>query len=219
MKSTLISALLTVGLLAPLAAADKPVIDTSKSPHAILHGAPVTAVKLGDGFWTERRRVNEEVSLPSMFELLEQNGILDNFRRAAGTKDVARRGPVYTDSDIYKWLEAAAFVLQNHDNAKLKALAEPAIDTIVRAQRRDGYLNTLYVKDRAAQRHTRMAHDHELYCLGHMLQAAVAWKRATGETKLLDSGLKMVEYLLLNFGVEAGRKPLLEGHPEGEMAL
>ena len=217
MKPTLFSALLSLGLLASLAAADKPVIDTSNSPHAILHGVPVTAVKLGDGFWTERRRVNEEVSLPTMFELLEQNGILDNFRRAAGTKDVPRRGPVYTDSDIYKWIEADAFVLQNHDNAKLRALGEGAIDTIVAAQQPDGYLNTLYVKERAAQRHTRMADNHELYCLGHMLQAAVAWKRATGETKLLDSGLKMVAYLLLNFGPD--KKPLLEGHPEVEMAL
>jgi len=160
--------------------------------------------------------VNEEVSLPTMFELLEQNGILDNFRRAAGTKDVPRRGPVYTDSDIYKWIEADAFVLQNHDNAKLRALGEGAIDTIVAAQQPDGYLNTFYVKERAAERHTRMADHHELYCLGHMLQAAVAWKRATGETKLLDSGLKMVAYLLLNFGPD--KKPLLEGHPEVEMA-
>jgi hypothetical protein len=217
MQPPFISLLLCLGLLAPLAADDKPIIDTSKSPKAILHGVPVSAVKLGDGFWTERRRVNEEVSLPTMFELLEQNGILDNFRRAAGTKDVPRRGPVYTDSDIYKWLEADAFVLQNHDNPKLRALGEGAIDTIVAAQQPDGYLNTLYVKENASKRHTRMADNHELYCLGHMLQAAVAWKRATGETKLLDSGLKMVAYLLANFGPD--KKPLMEGHPEVEMAL
>jgi len=217
MRLALVAFLLCCATLPPLGAADKPVVDVSKSPKAVVHGIPVTAVKFGDGFWTERRRVNEEVSLPTMFELLEQNGILDNFRRAAGTKDVPRRGPVYTDSDIYKWLEAAAFVLENHENAKLRALGESAIDTIVAAQQPDGYLNTVYVKERASQRHTRMADDHELYCLGHMLQAAVAWKRATGETKLLDSGLKMVAYLLANFGPD--KKPLMEGHPEVEMAL
>ena len=213
MKLTALFLLLTGLALA----ADRPVIDTAKSPQAQLRGVPVTAVKLGQGFWTERRRVNEEVSLPTMFQLLEENGVLDNFRRAAGTKDVPKRGPVYTDSDIYKWLEAAAFVLQNHDNAKLRELGERAIATIIAAQRPDGYLNTVYTKERADQRHSRMKDDHELYCLGHMLQAGLAWKRATGETKLLDAGLRMVDYLLANFGPD--KKPLWEGHPVIEMAL
>jgi len=121
------------------------------------------------------------------------------------------------DSDIYKWIEADAFVLQNHDNASCARSAEGAIDTIVAAQQPDAISTRSMSRKRAAERHTRMADHHELYCLGHMLQAAVAWKRATGETKLLDSGLKMVATCCL-ISVPI-RKPLLDGHPEVEMAL
>jgi len=202
-------------LLAPFAPAQ--VIDTSRSPKAVLHAVPVQAVRLGQGFWTERRRVNEEVSLPTLLQLFEENGILDNFRRLSGKKDVARRGPLYTDSDVYKWLEAVAFVLESGSNPALRKAAEGVIDDIVAAQEPSGYLNTYFTRENLAQRHTNMRHGHELYCLGHLLQAGIAWQRATGERKLLDAGQRMVEYLLKNFGPD--KQPIFEGHPEIEMSL
>jgi uncharacterized protein len=193
---------------------NRPINDTSKSPHALLHGVPVSAVSLGEGFWSPRRKVNVEVSIPTLLQLFEENGVVDNFRRISGHKQVARRGPLYTDSDLYKWLEAVAFVLQGGDNPKLRAMAEGVIGEIVAAQQPDGYLNTYFSGE---QRHTNMRGGHELYCLGHMLQAGIAWYRATGDTRLLDSGRKMVAYLLTNFG--PNKKPIFEGHPEIEMAL
>ena len=91
------------------------------------------------------------------------------------------------------------------------------IDEIAAAQEPSGYLNTFFTRENLAQRHTNMRHGHELYCLGHMLQGGIAWYRATGERKLLDTGVRMVEYLMRDFG--PGKKPIFEGHPEFELSL
>ena len=87
------------------------VIHLDHSPHVKLHSVPIRAVRMDDGFWSARMRINVERSIPSMLEELEQHGVMDNFRRLTGAKQAPRRGPLYTDSDIYKWIEAAAFVL------------------------------------------------------------------------------------------------------------
>lgn len=211
--------LLACLLLARLAPAQSgPVLDTAKSPSAILHGVPVSAVRIDTGFWSARRKVTVDVSLPTLLELFEANGIIDNFRRVSGRKNVPRRGPVYTDSDVYKWLEAVGFAIQSNDApAPLRKAAEGVIDDIAAAQDPNGYLNTSFMGDNATQRHTRMTGNHELYCLGHMLQAGIAWYRGTGDRKLLDTGIRMVDYLLREFG--PGKKPIFEGHPEIELSL
>jgi DUF1680 family protein len=196
---------------------DQGVIYLDHSPRAVMHPVPIRAVKLGAGFWQERRRVNVERSIPTMFELLEAHGIVDNFRRLSGRKDAPRKGPLYTDSDLYKWMEAVAFVLQSGDNPKLRATLDAIIDDIRAAQEPSGYLNTNYVGDKVPLRFTEMYRSHELYCLGHLLQAGIAYYRATGDRKLLDIGIRFVDYLTANFGPE--KRPLLTGHPELEMAL
>src|SRR5579871_6889751 len=76
------------------------VVDDTHSPYAKLHGVPVRAVKMGDGFWEARRRVNVQKSIPSMLTELEQHGVIDNFLRLEGKTSAPRRGPLYTDSDI-----------------------------------------------------------------------------------------------------------------------
>jgi DUF1680 family protein len=197
--------------------ADSPVLDTSKSPYAILHGVPVSAVTIDNGFWTPRRKINVDVSLPTLLQLFEENGILDNFRRISGRKDVPRRGPLYTDSDVYKWLEAVAFVLQSGDNPALRKAAEAVIDDIVAAQEPSGYLNTYFSREHLSERHTNMKGGHELYCLGHLIQGGIAWYRATGDRKLLDAGIRMADYVVREFG--PGKKPIFEGHPEFELAM
>lgn len=215
--------LLLLPVCALLASADspdwrnRPVLDTSKSPSAVLHGVPVSAVTIESGFWCPRRKVNVDVSLPTLLELFEQNGILDNFRRISGRKDVPHRGPLYTDSDVYKWLEAVAFVLQSGDHPQLRKAAEGVIDDIAAAQEPSGYLNTYFSREHLAERHTNMRGGHELYCLGHMVQGGIAWYRATGDRKLLDTGIRMVEYVIREFG--PGKKPIFEGHPEFELAM
>jgi DUF1680 family protein len=193
------------------------VIHVDRSPKVKLHGVPVRAVRIADGFWSSRMRINVERSIPTMLNELEQHGIVDNFRRLSGRKSVARRGPLYTDSDLYKWMEAAAFVLQSGDRPELRATIDRLTDEIAAAQEPGGYLNTYYVDDRTGKRFTEMYRSHELYCLGHLLQAGIAYYRATGNRKLLDVGIKFTDYIVENFG--PAKRPALTGHPEFEMAL
>ena len=197
------------------------VVDVSRSPYARMHGVPIGAVKMGDGFWAARRKANVEKSIPTLLAELEQHGIVDNFLRLQGKKDVPRRGPLYTDSDLYKWMEAVAFVLQSGDQAgnqaMLRAEFDRLTDIILGAQEPSGYLNTYWSEERAPKRFTEMQRSHELYCLGHLLQAAIAYYRATGNRKLLDGGIRFANYMVENFGPQ--KRPALTGHPELEMAM
>ena len=210
-------------LIAPEARAEGPdwrsqgIVYNASSPQAKVHTVPIRAVKMGEGFWSARMRTNVEQSIPSLLQLLESHGVVDNFRRLSSRKAAGRRGPLYTDSDIYKWMEAVAFVLQSGDQPALRAKLGQIIDEVVAAQEPSGYLNTYYVQERESLRFTEMHRSHELYCLGHLLQAGIAYYRATGETKLLDVGRKYADYLVQNFGPD--KKPALTGHPELEMAL
>jgi uncharacterized protein len=196
---------------------DAPVIQVDRSLHVRLHGVPIHAVRMDEGFWQARMRVNVERSIPSMLDELEQHGVMDNFRRLTGGSKAPRRGPVYTDSDIYKWIEAVAYVLQSGDRPSLRSTVDRLTDEILAAQEPSGYLNTYYVDDRRDRRFAEMYRSHELYCLGHLLQAAIAYYRATGNRKLLDGGIRYVNYLIENFG--PAKRPALTGHPEFEMAL
>ncbi len=115
-------------------------------------------------------------------------------------------------------MEAAAWSLQVRPDPKLEATLDELTDTILAAQEPSGYLNTWFVEDRAPLRWQQQVTGHELYCLGHLLQAGIAYYRSTGKRKLLDGGIRFVEYLLRDFG-PAPKQPLLTGHPELELAL
>ena len=174
------------------------------------------------GFWGARREINVNSSIPSMEKLLEANGRMNNFLRLVGKSDAPQQGPVYSDSDVYKWTEAVGFALQSGDRPELHALTDKIIKEVVAIQESSGYLNTYYVGDRAKD---RMAPDiqrwgHELYNLGHMIQGAIAYYRATGDRTLLDAGMRFVDgYLLPSLGPGADKKPIFSGHPEIELAL
>src|SRR6516164_1007099 len=99
------------------------VIYLDKSPYAKLHTVPIHAVSLNGGFWAERRSVALKRSIPTAQQLLEANGYVDNFRRVSNSLDVPRKGPVFTDSDLYKWIEAVGFFLQSGDQPKLRSQA------------------------------------------------------------------------------------------------
>src|SRR5438270_5623463 len=157
-----------------------------------------------------------------MGKLLEANGRMDNFRRLIGKSTAAQRGPVYSDSDVYKWMEAVGFALQSGDRPELRTTVDADVKEIVAAQKSDGYLNTYYVGEHAAQRMEPRSQQwgHELYNIGHLLQGAIAYYRATGDRTLLDAGIRFVnEFLLPNFGPASDKKPLFSGHPEMELAL
>ena len=130
-------------VVAPLLAADsgwqsEGIVSVTHSPYAKLHTVPIRAVKMGDGFWSARRAINVEKSIPTLLAELEQHGVVDNFLRLEGKKDVPRRGPLYTDSDLYKWMEAVAFVLQSGDAPKLRAEFDRLTGIILAAQEPSG---------------------------------------------------------------------------------
>jgi uncharacterized protein len=201
---------------------DEGILFVDKSPYAKLHNVPVHAVTITEGFWGTRRETNVKKSIPSMEKLLEANGRMNNYLRLAGKSDAPQSGPVYSDSDVYKWTEAVGFQLQSGDAPELRALSEKIIREIVAVQEPNGYLNTYYVADRAKQRMTPETQrwGHELYNIGHMIQGAIAYYRATGERTLLDAGIRFVDdYLLRSFGPGTDKQPLFSGHPEIELAL
>jgi DUF1680 family protein len=201
---------------------DQGVLFVDKSPYAKLHNVPVHAVTITQGFWGARREINVDKSIPSMEKLLEANGRMNNFLRLAGKSDAKQTGPVYSDSDVYKWTEAVGFALQSDDRPELRELTEKLIKEVVAVQEPTGYLNTYYVDDRKKDRMTPdvQRSGHELYNLGHMIQGAIAYYRATGDRTLLDASMRFVDgYLLPNFGPGADKKPIFSGHPEIELAL
>jgi DUF1680 family protein len=198
------------------------ILNLAHSPYAKLRNIPVHAVTIQPGFWSSRRKANVETSIPSMGKLLEVNGRMDNFRRLYGKSDAPQRGPVYSDSDIYKWLEAIGFALQTENRPQLRALADATIKEVVAAQEPGGYLNTYYVRDHLAQRMEPKTQQwgHELYNAGHMIQGSIAYYRATGDQTLLNAGLRFIDdFLLPTYGPEESKKPLMSGHPEMELAL
>ena len=201
---------------------DEGVIDLSKSPHAKLKTVPVHAVEIEPGFWSKRRTINVESSIPSMHDQLIAHGRMDNFLRLTNQSAAPQVGPYYSDSDIYKWMEAVGFVLQSGDRPELRQTTEGMIRAVVAVQEPDGYLNTYYVGEHKSERmlpHSQQV-GHELYCLGHMLQGAIAYYRATGDPTLLNAGIRFVDdFILPNYGPGPNQKPIVAGHPEIEMSL
>src|SRR5271170_2669830 len=200
---------------------DQGIENLSRSPYAKLKNIPVHAVTIENGFWEKRRVINVEKSIPSMHDLLEANGRMNNFRRLIGKSSAAQSGPVYSDSDIYKWTEAVGFTLQSGAYPELRASAQKFIDDVVATQKANGYLNTYYVDDKAALSMTVQTQTtgHELYNMGHYLQGAIAFYRGTGDPKMLDAGIRFVDDFLLPSYGPAPLKPIVSGHPEIEMAL
>lgn len=197
-----------------------PVVDLSRSPHARLQPLPVSAVRLEGEFWGPRLQRNVAVSLPSQWEQLEASGVLDNFRRVTGAVDRPHRGWVFADTDLYKWIEAASWALCRGPDVALGPLVEEALTLIERAQQPDGYLHTYYSLERAGVRFTDLRDQHELYSLGHLLQAAVAHHRATGSERLLRVARRFADLVCQVFGPEeAGRRVAVDGHEEVEMGL
>ncbi|HEV2499028.1 MAG TPA: beta-L-arabinofuranosidase domain-containing protein [Terriglobia bacterium] len=201
---------------------DAGIIEVSKSPYAKLKTVPAHAVTIQDGLWQNRRQTSVNSSIPSMHDKLIEHGRMDNFLRLQGKSDAPQRGPVYSDSDIYKWLEAVGFSLQTGSQAQLQATADAMIREVVAAQEPSGYLNTYFVGDRRSLRMLPATQEtgHELYCIGHLLQASIAWYRANGDATLLKAGIRFVDnFLLPNYGPAPNQKPIVAGHPEIEMSL
>lgn len=115
---------------------------TDHSPYGRWQALPLEAVTLTAGFWARRQQINRQVSLQHGYQMLEEAGNLLNFRIAAGRETGQYQGRLFMDSDVYKWLEAAAYELHINPNDELQASVDKTIELIAAAQQSNGYLNT-----------------------------------------------------------------------------
>lgn len=128
-------------------------------------------------------------------------------------------GFVFQDSDFYKWLEAVAYLLAQHPDVELERLADEAIDLVCAAQREDGYLDTYFIIRNPDSIFSNLRDFHELYCFGHLAEAAVAYEQATGKGKLLTAAKRYAAYIAQRIGPEKGQIHGYPGHELAEMAL
>jgi DUF1680 family protein len=134
-------------------------------------------------------------------------------------RDTGHGGFIFQDSDLAKWIEAAAYTLVWHPDAALEKTLDETIDIICNAQQGDGYLDTYYIVTGLEKRFTNLKDNHELYCLGHFIEAAVAYYEATGKRKLLDAIIRYIDCVDSHIGAEAGKLHGYPGHEITEMAL
>lgn len=189
---------------------------------------PLRDVVLGDGLLGRWQQRNRRRSIPHGIASLEGAGNLDNLRRVVDPARGAFRGPVFADSDVYKTLEAVAWELGHADDPALRSFFDDTVALLEHAQEDDGYLDSAYQRPDAgrqvradhasvAQRWTDIPFGHELYCAGHLLQAAVAAARSLGDERLLGVATRFADLIVARFGgPDASGYP---GHPEVETAL
>ena len=170
-----------------------------------------------DTFWLPRVQALATTGLPHMHRMMERTGRLGNLRIAAGEPGEFAEGFVFDDSDVYKWLEACAYALAVAPNDALRETADATIALVRDAQREDGYLNTTFQVARPGEAWTDLSGGHEMYCAGHLIEAAVAWCEALGDDRLLGVAERFAALIYDRFGPEGD--PALDGHPEIELAL
>lgn len=181
----------------------------------------VRQVSLRDRFWAPRADLLVETTLPSQFALLESTGRLGNFRCAAlaltGTLGLRHQGKCYDDSDVYKWLEACAYALVHRDDPSLRLMADEVIGVVAAAQMPDGYLDTFFQLNHPNLRFRNLGMMHEMYCAGHLFEAAAAWHEELDDFRLLDVATRLADLLDQEFGSDA--RAGYDGHAETELAL
>jgi len=194
---------------------------------ACVQAGPVTKVKpvsfadvrVEDAFWSKMLETNRKVTIPISFKQCEDSGRIDNFAVAGGLKKGSYKGLHFNDSDVYKVIEGAGYVLKVKPDAKFDKYVDGVIAKIAAAQQKDGYLDTFFTIGRQDQRfkHIYPGARHELYCMGHMIEAGAAHFEVTGKRNALEIAIKLADHIGSVFG--PGKRHEVPEHQELEMAL
>lgn len=195
-------------------------------------------IKITSAFWREYQELITKEVLPYQWdvmndaaevemmhepggneELPESSHAIANLEIAAGLKDGRHSGYTFQDTDVYKWLEAAAYSLKYHPDAKLARITERLLDLIAEAQDDDGYLVTFFQIEAPDRKFARLKQSHELYTMGHYIEAAVAYYEVTGNEKALGIAVRMADCIDAHFGRDEDQIAGYDGHPEVELAL
>ncbi len=198
---------------------------------AATRAVPFPAVSFNDGFWAPRQAAVRDVTIPFLHQQYEQAGIFDALDVRApvdplpiayevtpiGTKPAT---PVmYWDSDIGKWIEAAAYTLATRRDPQLEAVIDGIVARIAAAQEPDGYFNSYFQRRAPEAKWSNLRDWHELYCAGHLMEGAVAYAAATGKRRLLDVMCRYADRIARTFGRGEGQRRGYCGHQEIELAL
>lgn len=194
-------------------------------------------VQVTSEFWQRYRNLVVKEVLPYQWEVMndqaniniaddpQNNGqdknshAIANLKIAAGLESGHHYGFPFQDTDVYKWLEAAAYSFSYHQDDNLKKITDELIDLIADAQDDDGYLSTYFQIDAPERKFKRLQQSHELYTMGHYIEAGVAYYQATGNQKALQIAERMADCIDKNFGLKDGQIHGYDGHPEIELAL
>lgn len=183
-------------------------------------------VRLTGGFLKQYQQLIREKTMPYQWEVLndhaegvEKSGALENFKIAAGESKQGYYGTCFQDSDVGKWLECVAYLLANQPDAEWESRADEVIALLGRAQQHDGYLNTYFTVAEPGKRFTNIRECDELYCFGHLAEAAVAYAQSTGKKELLQIICRYADLICRVFGTGEGQIPACDGHPESELAF
>lgn len=183
-------------------------------------------VSIHDAFWSRYIGLVHDVVIPYQWELMndrvpgvEKSRCIQNFKIAAGLEEGEFFGMPFQDSDLAKWLEAAAMALENKPDDELEKKADEVIDLLEKAQCADGYLDTYFMLKEPDKNWKNLMEGHELYVAGHFIEAAVAYYKATKKDKLLNIMIRFADLICKVFGSDEGQIKGYPGHQEIELAL
>ncbi|MEN6479889.1 MAG: beta-L-arabinofuranosidase domain-containing protein [Anaerolineales bacterium] len=188
------------------------------APQAHLTPVPLDQVDLQGGFWAPRIEVNRRVTIPLEYQRCTETGRFEALKLQWKPGD-PNPPHIFWDSDVAKWIEAAAYSLAKVPDPELEALVDDAVELLAAAQQPDGYLNSHFTVVEPQNRWTNLRDCHELYCAGHLIEAAVAYYRATGKDRFLQVMRRYADYIDTVFGPRPGQKRGYPGHEEIELAL
>ncbi|MCK4972361.1 MAG: glycoside hydrolase family 127 protein, partial [Candidatus Heimdallarchaeota archaeon] len=192
-------------------------MESNSSPYSKLKEVHFSKIKIDDKFWKTRQETNRKSAILHQWEQLEKSKTIDNFRYVSGEKEGFRTGYFYTDSDSHKWAEAASLIISNSQSKQLEKLVNDYFNLILHVQEDDGYVFSYNQFHFPEQRWINFQIEHELYSLGHLIEAACAYFSATGNKKILEIGEKAAK--LVNNDLSDFTVKHTPGHPEIEIAL
>ena len=197
------------------------------------HGYPIdpvpfTSVKVTDSFWGQRLNASREVTIPLAFSKCEETGRYQNFVNAAHPSDTIKVGGLaFDDTDVYKTIEGASYLLQTYPDKKLAKYIDSVLVIVAAAQEPDGYLytsrtmNPKHPHEWAGSKRWEKVEDlsHEFYNLGHMVEGAIAHYQATGKKNFLNIAIRYADCVCREIGTGEGQQIRVPGHQIAEMAL
>ncbi|SHF92446.1 hypothetical protein SAMN05444274_11336 [Mariniphaga anaerophila] len=193
-----------------------------------INPVPFTSVKVTDSFWGQRLKASREVTIPLAFSKCEETGRYDNFIMAANPSDTNRVvGLAFDDTDVYKTIEGASYVMQTCPNPELDNYIDSVLHVVAAAQEEDGYLytsrtmNPKHPHKWAGTKRWEKVEDlsHELYNLGHMIEGAVAHYQSTGKKTFLEIAEKYADCAIREIGTGNNQVTVVPGHQIAEMAM